>query len=383
LERELVQAILANEALIALTGEARPARAALLDRFHLALRQHRARVVRVASPNEQPLDLKKVMDQVVGPSGEGGDAERVERFFDKIALPVADEQHIVLIVDDAHLLTPDMLNYLALIGPTTVGQDLRLQIVFAGTAAMWDRLPRMGSLAADQITRRFAMATPPAPAAPPAPTPVPVAPIRAETPPPELARRSNVTPRSASGTPSWREDLPPPIPPRQIEEGPLSLRQRLTEEHRQRTQRQGVVKRFGTLILTGFLLLVVIGSAAVLWNRLPELRVAVMGRFLSASTGVSNETQAVLSLVARGNQLLEGRDISGAQLVFAHAAASKSAAAATGLAKTYDPRFLESIGARDVTPDRTIAAAWYRQAITLGDKEAPELLAQMERPAGR
>ena len=382
MERELVQAILANEALIALTGEARPARAAMLDRFQLALRQHRARVVRVASPNEQPLDLKKVMDQVVGPGGDGGDAERVERFFDKIALPVADEQHIVLIVDDAHLLTPDMLNYLALIGPTTVGQDLRLQIVFAGTAALWDRLPRMGNLAADHITHRFAMETPA-----PAPLPVPEPAIRV-TPPPEPQPRIAAAPRPSAEAPSWRDDLPPPIVKTEEEEadedeGPLGLRRRLAEEYRQREHRQGTVKRVGAPMVAALLLIVVFGSMGVLWLRMPELRVAVKSLFTPAPVREAADSAATVALVVRGNRLLADRDIGGAQLVFAHAAAGGSAAAATGLAKTYDPRYLETIGVRDAAPDPSIAAAWYRQAISLGDKEAPDLLMQMGQSPNR
>ena len=377
LERELVQAILANEALIALTGEARPARAALLDRFQLALRQHRARVVRVASPNDQPLDLKKVMDQVVGPGGDGGDAERVERFFDKIALPVADEQHIVLIVDDAHLLTPDMLNYLALIGPTTVGQDLRLQIVFAGTAALWDRLPRMGNLAADHITRRFAMEAP-------GPTPLPVPESAIVVAPPEPQPRTAAVPRPTAEAPSWRDDLPPAaVQTEEEEEGPLGLRRRLAEEYRQREQRQGNVKRLGVPMLTVFLAIVVVGSASVLWMRMPELRVAVKSLFTQAPVRGAADSAATVALVVRGNRLLAVRDIGGAQLVFAHAASGGSAAAATGLAKTYDPRFLEKIGVRDAAPDPAIAAAWYRQAISLGDKEATDLLAQMGQSASR
>ena len=98
LERELVQAILANEALVALTGEARPARAALLDRFQLGLRPYRARVVRVASPNDQPLDLvMERADEGPDPEQSALDGDRRRHVAASLAALPADAREILVL----------------------------------------------------------------------------------------------------------------------------------------------------------------------------------------------------------------------------------------------------------------------------------------------
>ncbi len=349
MERELVRAVLANEALIALTGDDRPARIALLDRVEDMLRHNRCRIVRVASPSGEPLDLQRVMDRVVG-FGQTG-ADRVERFFDAIALPVADEKHIVLMVDNADLLTTDFLSYLALIGPTTVGQDLRLQIVFAGPGAMWDRLPKAGNLSAERIAERFAMPTSPPPVPEPEPIPIEAISLR-----------------------------PPRLPPT---EGHEILRQQLAEQERMRQRRQRVTGWVLPKVASVASIAVIVIATVVLWVRLPELRVVVRGIVAPASVEKNDDSQAVAALLARGNRLLGTGDVFAAQNVFAHAASSGSGAAATGLAKTYDPAFLAEIGARATTPDLAIATAWYQRAMALGDREASDRLSRMQAQAGK
>ena len=272
MERELVRAVLANEALIALTGDDRPARIALLDRVEDMLRHNRCRIVRVASPSGEPLDLQRVMDRVVG-FGQTG-ADRVERFFDAIALPVADEKHIVLMVDNADLLTTDFLSYLALIGPTTVGQDLRLQIVFAGPGAMWDRLPKAGNLSAERIAERFAMPTSPPPVPEPEPIPIEAISLR-----------------------------PPRLPPT---EGHEILRQQLAEQERMRQRRQRVTGWVLPKVASVASIAVIVIATVVLWVRLPELRVVVRGIVAPASVEKNDDSQAVAALLARGNRLLGG-----------------------------------------------------------------------------
>lgn len=332
LERELVRALLAHEALIALTGDDRPARADLLDRAASLLTKNLCRIVRVESPDGKPLDLQRVMDQVVG-FGQNG-ADRVERFFDTIALPVAQERHIVLILDDADWLTTDILSYLSLIGPTTVGQDVRLQIVFAGTDAMWDRLPRFGNLASERITARFRME---------AALPLPVVSLR-----------------------------PPPT------EGHAILRQRLAHRQRRWQRPQRFTSRFVGEIASAIVLSVIVVATVVLWVRMPELRAAVRGFVASKLVVNTSESQTVAALIASGNRLLGSGDVMSAQLVFAHAALAGSGPGATGLAKTYDPAFLSEIGARGISPDTTIATAWYQRAAALGDREAAERLSRMQ-----
>jgi TPR repeat protein len=70
-------------------------------------------------------------------------------------------------------------------------------------------------------------------------------------------------------------------------------------------------------------------------------------------------------LLARGNQMLEQGDISGARLLYARAASAGSAAAATAMARSYDAAVLAGLGARGIRPDADQAAAWYRRAAEL------------------
>ena len=255
MERELVKAVLADEALIALNGYDRAARVSVLDRAEALLTQQQCRIVRLQSPGGQPLDLKSAMNQVV--VGGLGGADRVERFFDTIALPVGQERRIVLIVDDAQLLTSDLLSYLALIGPTTVGQDPRLQIVFAGDPALWDKLPRTGNLAADRIVTRIVvvgLAAPlgqPLPAIEPPPKPPPPVPDISSRPVSVIANR------------------PPPT------YGHEGLRQRLAQRHRRRKHIGRFTSRLVAKVLTTAFVITIVFATVILWARLPELRAAV------------------------------------------------------------------------------------------------------------
>jgi hypothetical protein len=87
--------------------------------------------------------------------------------------------------------------------------------------------------------------------------------------------------------------------------------------------------------------------------------------------------QATLALLLRrGDQLLAVGDLSGARLMFGRAAASGSAAAAIAMGKTYDPAFLNRIGAV-IAPNPAAAAEWYRRGAALGGAEAG---AQPHRP---
>ena len=67
-------------------------------------------------------------------------------------------------------------------------------------------------------------------------------------------------------------------------------------------------------------------------------------------------------------------DVAAARLVYQRAAASASARAATAMGRTYDPRYLQAIGAIGVVADPEAAAAWYRKGTALGDEDAAPLL---------
>lgn len=94
-------------------------------------------------------------------------------------------------------------------------------------------------------------------------------------------------------------------------------------------------------------------------------------------------TTAVAALLARGDALIAIGDVAAARLVYQRAAAHASARAATATGKTYDPRFLQAIGAIGVIADLDAAAAWYRRGSALGDEDATSLMGDLEVNASR
>jgi TPR repeat protein len=80
----------------------------------------------------------------------------------------------------------------------------------------------------------------------------------------------------------------------------------------------------------------------------------------------------------RGEALLRVGDISGARRFFQRAAEGGSAAAALGMAETFDPRVLARSGAMGPQPDRAEALLWYRRAAALGSAEAESRIATLE-----
>ena len=376
LERDLVQAVLANEAIIALTAEARTARIGVLDRTAARLTEHGTHVIRVESADDQPLDLARVMDQALPSDRDAGREDRVERFFDLLTSSSASERRRVLIVDDAHLLAPDTLSYLALVQSTSAAHTPRLQILLAGKAAMWDRLPRRGNLSSERITTRLSVPGVSMLSPPPAPAKEPL--------------------RAAA----------PPLPP--APEGHERLRRALGQRQIIKRRRTRAV----TKVLAWFLLTASAAACGTLWVRFGaearQLAGDLTGAIKTAAGGPPTEltaTQqptstnpaqapaappvfmrdapAVAAMVVRGNQLLGAGDVAGAQLAFTQAAASGSAPGALGLAKTYDPRFLTKVGARGIVPDVKIAAAWYKRAALLGEPDAAEILSGIETAADR
>jgi TPR repeat protein len=66
-----------------------------------------------------------------------------------------------------------------------------------------------------------------------------------------------------------------------------------------------------------------------------------------------------------------------ARLVYERAAAGGDRAAATGVAKTYDPTFLTLVGVRGLRADPARAALWYGRAAAAGDREAQQRLKRL------
>jgi tetratricopeptide (TPR) repeat protein len=83
------------------------------------------------------------------------------------------------------------------------------------------------------------------------------------------------------------------------------------------------------------------------------------------------------ALIKRGDELLGTGDIVAARLVYERAAAGGDRAAATGVAKTYDPTFLTQVGVRGLRADPARAALWYGRAAAAGDREAQQRLKRL------
>jgi TPR repeat protein len=66
-----------------------------------------------------------------------------------------------------------------------------------------------------------------------------------------------------------------------------------------------------------------------------------------------------------------------ARLTYERAAADGNGAAATGVAKTYDPVFLAQSGVRGLRGDPERAALWYGKAVAAGDREAQQRLGRL------
>jgi hypothetical protein len=82
-------------------------------------------------------------------------------------------------------------------------------------------------------------------------------------------------------------------------------------------------------------------------------------------------------LLARGDSLLRTGDLAAARLFYQRAAEQGHGAGALGVAKTYDPLFLEQAGFRHLRGDAAAATSWYRKAEAAGDADAPQRLARL------
>jgi hypothetical protein len=71
------------------------------------------------------------------------------------------------------------------------------------------------------------------------------------------------------------------------------------------------------------------------------------------------------TMLRRGHDMVQQGRVESARLVFEHLAQQKSALGAFALAQTYDARFLQERGIRDVSPDPALAAQWYQKAAEL------------------
>ena len=83
-----------------------------------------------------------------------------------------------------------------------------------------------------------------------------------------------------------------------------------------------------------------------------------------------NETSRIAELIEHGHKMVDVGYFPGARAYFQRAAEAGSAEAAFLVGSTYDPSFIEKIGAQGIKPDINQARAWYERAKALGHKDA-------------
>ncbi len=98
-----------------------------------------------------------------------------------------------------------------------------------------------------------------------------------------------------------------------------------------------------------------------------------------AARAPAQDTAMAAALMRRGDAMVAIKDISAARKFYESAADAGSAAAALALAKTFDPAYLETLGVVGLRPDPATAAAWYRKAAALGDRDAETRLRTLAR----
>jgi hypothetical protein len=94
------------------------------------------------------------------------------------------------------------------------------------------------------------------------------------------------------------------------------------------------------------------------------------------------QDQTAALLTSRGDAMMAIKDISAARKLYEQAANLGSAAAAKGLAQTYDPDYVGKLGIVGMRPDVTIAASWYDRAAALGDFESAQRMQQLDAMVG-
>jgi hypothetical protein len=95
----------------------------------------------------------------------------------------------------------------------------------------------------------------------------------------------------------------------------------------------------------------------------------------------ADETARIDELLAHGRKMVAVGYVAGARSYFKRAADAGSAEAAFALGGTYDPMFMEQIGAQGIKPDVSEARIWYEKAKTLGNKDAAAQLTELDNAA--
>jgi Bacterial SH3 domain len=110
----------------------------------------------------------------------------------------------------------------------------------------------------------------------------------------------------------------------------------------------------------------ILASASTRLDIAPDPRAALILR--------SDESGRVADLIAHGQKMIDVGYFAGARAYFKRAAEAGSGDAALLLGATYDPDFIDKIGAQGIKADPKEAHAWYERAKQLGVEDAEDKL---------
>lgn len=144
------------------------------------------------------------------------------------------------------------------------------------------------------------------------------------------------------------------------------LRLRLPKAPSGKAQSGGTDLRIELMAADGTIL----ASATTRLDVAPDPRLALILR--------SDESDRIADLMAHGQKMIDVGYLAGARAYYKRAAEAGSGEAALKLGATYDPAFIEKIGAQGIKADLKEARAWYERAKQLGVEGAEEELAKLK-----
>jgi type II secretory pathway predicted ATPase ExeA len=124
-------------------------------------------------------------------------------------------------------------------------------------------------------------------------------------------------------------------------------------------------------------------AAAATTPDAPRAPQAAMPSAAPAQQQATAEPAMAEFYAARGDHMLEIRDLSAARRFYETAANAGSGRAAMALGRTYDPAFLSQMQVIGLRPDPVVAATWYRRAAELGVPKAAATLRALTTDADR
>ncbi len=149
----LMQGVLNRDPFITIIGVAGVGKTALVNGAFFAQASTRSRLIHVCTRRGGTLSLSEVMAQIIGKDGEdkltNQDADHV---FEKLTAADGDHTRVILIVDDAHALTADALEYLLGISDLARSQGIPLQLIFVARPPFVEILQRGDATGRIQIS---------------------------------------------------------------------------------------------------------------------------------------------------------------------------------------------------------------------------------------